>query len=87
MRGEMMILTVFRLDIYGNYEPDNCRWTTRKMQSRNKRNNKSITFNGITKIYIEWDEYMGFPSGTIRTRKARGWSDERAITSIPRKRK
>jgi hypothetical protein len=54
------------------------------MQSRNKRSNKSITFNGVTKTYVEWDEYLGFPTGTIRTRKFRGWSDDRAITTLPR---
>jgi hypothetical protein len=26
-----------RIDPYGNYEPDNCRWVTRAVQSRNRR--------------------------------------------------
>jgi len=32
----------------GNYEPSNCRWGTSAQQSRGKRNNRNITYNGET---------------------------------------
>lgn len=39
-------LTIDRINVDGNYEPNNCRWVDNKTQCRNKRNNVLIEFNG-----------------------------------------
>jgi hypothetical protein len=54
-------LTIDRMDVNGNYEPDNCKWSTDVEQQRNKRNNRHITINSQTKTIAEWAEISGLP--------------------------
>lgn len=71
-----------RIDNNKGYYPQNCRWTTPKRNSNNRRNNRLLTFNGMTKTMAEWVEYTGMPYSTIETRRRRGWSAERILTDI-----
>lgn len=74
-------MTLDRIDVYGNYCPENCRWVTIKEQANNKRNNRYITFNGETLTISQWEDKLGFKRGTIRDRIERyGWSIEKALT-------
>lgn len=61
-------------DPYGNYEPGNVRWATRAEQSKNKRNNRHITIEGVTKLACEWAAHTGVNESTIWTRISRGWT-------------
>ena len=38
--------SIDRIDVNGNYTPENCRWATMTEQQCNKRNNKYVDFNG-----------------------------------------
>lgn len=71
-------LTIDRIDVNKNYEPNDCQWATTKEQSRNKRTNRII----LGKTLVEWSEITGLNSSTIAGRIDKlGWSEKKAIST------
>lgn len=68
-----------RIDVNGNYEQKNCRWADDITQSRNRRNVKIITINGLSMTIPEWAERQKISAKRIRSRIYYGWSCEEAI--------
>lgn len=75
--------TLDRIDVNGHYEAGNLRWATWHQQGRNRRNNRMITINGLTKCQSEWAETYGISTKRIHSRRQQGWCDECAITLPP----
>lgn len=72
--------TLDRIDVNGNYCPDNCRFVTFDVQCNNKRTSRYISFNGKTLTIGQWAEILGINYRTLSNRINRGWSVERALT-------
>ena len=64
-------LTIDRIDINGNYEPSNCRWTDLETQCRNRRSNILIRIGNKTKCLTEWCEIFDLDYNTIHARYSR----------------
>lgn len=73
-------MTIDRIDVNGNYTPDNCRWVTQKIQQNNRSNNRIIECRGEKHTLSEWAEITHISSHTIHARiKKLGWSVEKSL--------
>lgn len=45
--------SIERNEVNGNYEPSNCRWIPKPMQSRNRRSNYEVEWKGETRLLVD----------------------------------
>lgn len=74
-------LSIDRIDVNGDYEPNNCRWVNNLVQQNNKRNNKYLTYRDETHTEAEWSRILNIPVGTIADRIRRGYPIERILNN------
>lgn len=81
--------TLDRIDPYGNYTPQNCRWATAKTQSNNQRSREkgatskfSTSIDGEYHTIPEWAEKLGVSAHRIYYYIQRGAEPREAIIAV-----
>lgn len=75
-------LTIDRINVNLNYNPDNCQWVTQKAQQNNKRNNIYITYFNETHTLAEWCDILNLPYDLIYNRMhCNRWDFWKAIST------
>jgi hypothetical protein len=72
--------SVERKDNSQGYSKENCLWATRLEQSRNRRNNILITYQGREQCLAAWAKELGMKRHTLAKRIKDGWPIEDAFT-------
>lgn len=72
-------LEIDRIDVNGNYCPENCRYITHKEQYRNKQSTRKLIYNGEERTIQELSRISGVSASEIYYRVKNGWSVEYAV--------
>ena len=72
-------LSIDRINNNGNYEPLNCRWTSKIIQNNNTRRNCHILYNGKNYTISELAKKYSIPRIVLYKRLWRGWNLDRAL--------
>lgn len=73
--------TLDRIDVNGNYCPENCRIVSQKIQANNTRVNHIVEYKGETMTIAQLSDKVGIPYHRLQPRIVRGMSAEQAVAT------
>ena len=74
-------LTIDRIDVNGNYCPENCRWITQREQCYNTRKTRFVEYKGKKYTMKDISDITGLKIRTIQGRYERGWTPEQIFST------
>ena len=74
-------LTIDRIDVNGNYCPENCRWITQREQCYNTRKTRFVGYKGKKYTMKDISDITGLKIRTIQGRYERGWTPEQIFST------
>lgn len=73
-------LTLERINVDGNYAPDNCTWIPAIEQAYNKQDTITISFNSNNYPLATWNHILALGKNTCQVRHKLGWPIEKLLT-------
>ena len=74
--------SIDRIDVDGNYSPENCKWSNAIEQANNKSTNHYITYGAETHTIAEWARIGGIPQPALHQRIKSGMPMPYAMYNI-----
>jgi len=72
--------SIDRVDVNGNYELSNCRWASKNIQDRNKRNSVYLIYKNKKYILTDLAKKFNLNQQTLKSRLNKGMELEQALT-------
>ena len=70
-------LELDRIDVDGDYSPDNCRWITHHEQTLNRRDTLYIAYNGQMERFVDFCNRFHLNHSTVTSWRSKGILDEK----------
>jgi len=79
--GYSDLLSIDRINVNGDYSPENCRWASQKTQGNNTTRNVRIEYQDQVRTLSEWSDILQIPYKALWYRLHSGWTVNKAFST------